>query len=237
MADGLEVELTSPLVSVPYVEMTLAVMQAFGVSSQHLTSRRRPTGRLGYAIEPDASAALLLAGRSGHHRRPYHRRRPWHVEHPGRRALRRPARADGRRRRPRGRTASPSRGTGTLHGIDVDMADISDTAQTLAAVAVFADCPTVVRGIGFIRSKETDRIAAIVTELQRAGVDATDDEDGFTIVPGPLTTGPVPHLRRPPHGDEPRPDRAALAGHRDRGPGLCRRRPTRTTSGDLAQLG
>jgi 3-phosphoshikimate 1-carboxyvinyltransferase len=66
------------------------------------------------------------------------------------------------------------------------MADISDTAQTLAAVAVFADGPTVVRGIGFIRGKETDRIGAIVTELQRAGIDATVDDDGFTINPGPL---------------------------------------------------
>jgi 3-phosphoshikimate 1-carboxyvinyltransferase len=73
---------------------------------------------------------------------------------------------------------------GTLHGIDVDMADISDTAQTLAAVAVHADSPTRVRGIGFIRGKETDRVAAVVTELRRAGIDAVEDEDGFTINPG-----------------------------------------------------
>ena len=45
------------------------------------------------------------------------------------------------------------------------MSDISDTAQTLAAVAAFALTPTRVRGIGFIRAKETDRIAAIVAEL------------------------------------------------------------------------
>jgi 3-phosphoshikimate 1-carboxyvinyltransferase len=49
---------------------------------------------------------------------------------------------------------------------------------------VFADSPTRVRGIGFIRGKETDRIAAIVTELRRAGVDAVQDEDGFTVRPG-----------------------------------------------------
>jgi 3-phosphoshikimate 1-carboxyvinyltransferase len=85
----------------------------------------------------------------------------------------------------RGADAITVRGTGTLHGIDVDMADISDTAQTLAAVAVYADSPTRVRGIGFIRGKETDRIAAVVTELRRAGIDATEDEDGFTIQPGP----------------------------------------------------
>jgi 3-phosphoshikimate 1-carboxyvinyltransferase len=76
------------------------------------------------------------------------------------------------------------RGNDRLRGIDIDMADISDTAQTLAAVAVFADSPTRVTGIGFIRKKETDRLAAVVTELRRAGIDAVEDADGFTIHPG-----------------------------------------------------
>ena len=70
-----------------------------------------------------------------------------------------------------------------LHGIDVDMADCSDTAQTLAAVAVYAKGPTSVRGIGFIRFKEIDRVSAVVTELQRCGVDAHHDPDGFTVTP------------------------------------------------------
>jgi 3-phosphoshikimate 1-carboxyvinyltransferase len=51
-------------------------------------------------------------------------------------------------------------------------------------VAVYADAPTRVRGIGFIRGKETNRVAAVVTELRRAGIDAVEDEDGFTIHPG-----------------------------------------------------
>ena len=76
------------------------------------------------------------------------------------------------------------RSSGALRGITVDMADISDTAQTLAAVAVFADGPTHVTGIGFIRGKETDRIAAVVAELQRMGIAATEDDDGFTVQPG-----------------------------------------------------
>jgi 3-phosphoshikimate 1-carboxyvinyltransferase len=42
-----------------------------------------------------------------------------------------------------------------------------------------------VTGIGFIRRKETDRIAAVVTELQRLGIHATEDSDGFTVNPGP----------------------------------------------------
>jgi 3-phosphoshikimate 1-carboxyvinyltransferase len=58
------------------------------------------------------------------------------------------------------------------------------TAQTVAAVAVFAGTPTRVRGIGFIRAKECDRIGAMVTELRCAGIAADEHEDGFTIHPG-----------------------------------------------------
>ncbi len=71
-----------------------------------------------------------------------------------------------------------------LHGIDIDMNAISDTAQTLAAVAVFADSPTTIRNVAHMRHKETDRIAAVVTELQRAGIQATEHADGLTIQPG-----------------------------------------------------
>ncbi len=59
-----------------------------------------------------------------------------------------------------------------------------DMAQTLAAVAAFADSPTRVRGVGFIRGHETDRITAVVTELRRLGIEAHEHADGFTIVPG-----------------------------------------------------
>ena len=57
----------------------------------------------------------------------------------------------------RGADFTEVRGTGELHGIDVDLAELPDMAQTLAAVAVFADSPTTVRGVGFIRCHETDR--------------------------------------------------------------------------------
>lgn len=61
---------------------------------------------------------------------------------------------------------------------------ISDTAQTMAAVAVFADSPTTIRSVGHMRHKETDRITAVVTELRRAGIQADEFEDGLTIFPG-----------------------------------------------------
>jgi 3-phosphoshikimate 1-carboxyvinyltransferase len=68
---------------------------------------------------------------------------------------------------------------------------MSDTAQTLAAIAPFADSPRRVTGIGFIRAKETDRISAVVTELQRLGVDAAEEADGFLIRPGVPQPGVV----------------------------------------------
>ena len=70
--------------------------------------------------------------------------------------------------------ATEVEGSGSLRGITVDMSDISDTAQTLAAVAPFADGPTTVLGIGFIRGKETDRIAAVVEQLRSLGIDASE---------------------------------------------------------------
>ncbi|WP_432829689.1 3-phosphoshikimate 1-carboxyvinyltransferase [Dactylosporangium sp. CA-092794] len=184
MAEGLTVELTSPLVSVPYVEATAAVMAAFGVPVEGLTVQPgayRPTD---FDIEPDASAAsYLLAAAAVAGGRVT-------VEGLGTRSLQGDVRfADLLERMGARVERSADRitvtGTGELHGIDVDMADISDTAQTLAMVAVFADSPTSVRGIGFIRGKETDRIGAVVTELRRAGIEAEEDEDGFTIHPGP----------------------------------------------------
>jgi 3-phosphoshikimate 1-carboxyvinyltransferase len=74
-------------------------------------------------------------------------------------------------------------GTNTLLGVDVDMRDIPDTAQTLAAIAPFASSPTRIRGIASARVKETDRVHATCTELARIGVHVEEYEDGMTIYP------------------------------------------------------
>ncbi|GIE75990.1 3-phosphoshikimate 1-carboxyvinyltransferase [Actinoplanes philippinensis] len=183
MPRGLTVALTSPLVSVPYVEMTTAVMAAFGVTVDGLAVPAGAYRPAAYAIEPDASAASYFLGAAAITGGQVT------VSGLGAESLQGDVRfADVLERMGASvsRTADSVtvRSTGRLHGVDVDMADISDTAQTLAAVAVFADSPTRVRGIGFIRGKETDRIGAVVTELRRAGIDAVEDPDGFTIHPG-----------------------------------------------------
>jgi 3-phosphoshikimate 1-carboxyvinyltransferase len=74
-------------------------------------------------------------------------------------------------------------GADSLSGADVDMRDIPDTAQTLAAVAPFASSPTRIRGIASARVKETDRVHATCNELTRLGVRVTEHEDGMTIYP------------------------------------------------------
>jgi 3-phosphoshikimate 1-carboxyvinyltransferase len=70
-----------------------------------------------------------------------------------------------------------------LRGVDVDLRDMPDTAQTLAAIAPFAGTPTVIRGIASARVKETDRVAALCAELGRLGVSVCELSDGLVIQP------------------------------------------------------
>lgn len=179
----------SSLVSGPYVAMTRGVMADFGAPVHELDSRGWVVPGTGYearsyAVEPDASAAsyffaaaALLGGSVT-------------VEGLGSGSLQGDLafvdvleRMGATVHRDAQRTTVT--GTGVLHGGTFDLGDLSDTAQTLAAVAPFADAPVTVTGIGFIRRKETDRIAAVVTELRRLGVTASEDPDGFTIQPWP----------------------------------------------------
>jgi 3-phosphoshikimate 1-carboxyvinyltransferase len=75
---------------------------------------------------------------------------------------------------------------GPLLGIDVDMNDISDTVMTLGAVACFAEGPTTIRNVAHIRHKETDRLAALATELRKVGAEVEEFADGLRITPRPL---------------------------------------------------
>ncbi|MBW3557260.1 MAG: 3-phosphoshikimate 1-carboxyvinyltransferase [Actinobacteria bacterium] len=185
--NGVEVEVTTALVSAPFVELTVAVMREFGVEAEvdGAIYRVRPGHYRGveYVVEPDATAAsyfFAAAAITGGRVR---------VEGLGRRALQGDLAfvdllermgAEVRREEDATEVIGPSR----LHGISADLSALTDTAQTLAAVAVFADSPTRVTGIGFIRHKETDRVSAVVRELLRCGVHATEDPDGFTVHPG-----------------------------------------------------
>jgi 3-phosphoshikimate 1-carboxyvinyltransferase len=75
------------------------------------------------------------------------------------------------------------RGPERLRGVDADMNAMPDLAQTLAAIAPFADGPTTIRNVASMRIKETDRISAVVTELRKLGVQAVELPDGMVIPP------------------------------------------------------
>ena len=187
-ASAVEIEVVTELNSKPYVDMTLAMMQEFGVGVERegyerfniQTSVYSPVPS--YVIESDASAASYFFAA--------------------------PALCGGTVRvegissaskqgdiaflnilQQMGCTIQESDhfieviGGGTLLGVDAEMGDIPDTAQTLAAIAPFASSPTRIRGIASARRKETDRVHATTTELERLGVHVEEHEDGMTIYP------------------------------------------------------
>jgi len=83
-------------------------------------------------------------------------------------------------------------GTGVIHGITADLADASETALVATALAALADAPSRLTGIGHMRQHETDRLAAIATEIGALGGDVTQLPDGLAIRPRPLAAGGRP---------------------------------------------
>lgn len=186
----LTIDITGALVSQPYVLMTLAVMKSFGLDvmagdmSRFQIQAPQMYRATNYAIEPDASAAsyfwaaaAIVGGRvtvAGLNRASLQgdvafcdclAKMGCMVEY--------------------GPQSTTVVG-GKLHGVDVDMNAISDTVQTLSAVALFAEGPTTIRGVGHIRHKETDRIGNLAIELRKLGATVEEHEDGLTVIPGTL---------------------------------------------------
>jgi len=194
-AGQVELALAGPLVSKPYVEMTLAVMSAFGVQVEVENLQRFvvPAGQsyraCRYEIEPDASAAgyfFAAAAVTGGQIT---------VEGLTRNSIQGDvAFCDCLARmgcRVRYGPKSITVVGGPLRGIAVDMNAISDTVQTLAAVALFAEGPTTITGVAHIRHKETDRISALATELGKLGAEVDDRPDGLRIVPRRLRSARI----------------------------------------------
>ncbi len=183
-----EIHLTTELNSKPYVDLTLGVMSDFGVEVERQGYERfdiQPAhyhSRPNYLIESDASAASYffaapaIMGGSVRVEAVSQASKQGDIaflqilQQMGCSVL-------------EGRDYVEVTGPARLHGIDVNMRDISDTAQTLAAIAPFADAPTRIRGIGFIRAKESNRITDTCTELRRLGVEVEEHPDGLTIQP------------------------------------------------------
>jgi 3-phosphoshikimate 1-carboxyvinyltransferase len=184
------IELEGPVVSEPYIDMTIRMMREFGVGVVRPSNRvfRIPPQQRywlqRFAIEPDATAASYFFGAA--------------AIMSGRITVQ-DLKSDGLQgdvrfadviRDMNCRVEWCDSGI-TVHGrpltgIDVDMNDISDCVPTLAAVACFADGPTTIRNVAHIRHKESDRIAALATELRKVGAEVEEFPDGLKITPRPL---------------------------------------------------
>lgn len=189
MARGLQIEVDGVLVSRSYVELTRTVMAAFGATTRWRDAATLEVAAGGYratryVVEPDASTASYVLAAAA--LVPGARLR---VEGLGEPPLQgdwafADVLADMGADVHRGSGWLEVRGGPTLHGITVDLNDLSDTAQTLAILAVFAEGPTEITGIGFIRRKETDRVGNVVAELRRCGIEAHERDDGYVVHPG-----------------------------------------------------
>ncbi|HEY2167847.1 MAG TPA: 3-phosphoshikimate 1-carboxyvinyltransferase [Jatrophihabitantaceae bacterium] len=192
---GIEVVHTGsdPVPSTPHIEMTMATLRSAGVDAELTRTgswRVRPGPIYGqdWNIEPDLSnagpflaAAVVTGGQ---------------VTVPGwpasttqaGDALRILLMAMGARVDHIG-TELTVTGTGILNGIEADLQDAGELTPVIAALAAIASTPSTLYGIGHLRGHETDRLAALCTELTRLGGDVTEESDGLTIRPRPLHGG------------------------------------------------
>ncbi len=83
-------------------------------------------------------------------------------------------------------------GTGALTAVDLDLHDVGELTPTIAAMALFADGPVRLTGIGHLRGHETDRLAALAGNIRDVGGSADETDDGLVIRPQPLTGGMWP---------------------------------------------
>ncbi len=182
---GIEVNVMPGLVSKPYVDLTLEILERFGIKFEHSGydyfnvpgSQKYIPGE--YRVESDASQASYFWGAAA---------------------------ITGKSVKVMGVSASSRQGDakfadvlekmgctvireadgitvkgGKLRGIDVDMGDMPDVVPTLGVVAAFAEGETVVRNVEHLKAKESDRLAAVATELCKMGIEATDTGSGLVI--------------------------------------------------------
>ena len=182
-----QIEITDKLVSVPYVEMTLRLMQSFGVSVNHENFRLFHIPRQTYRspgnifVEGDASSAsYFLAGAAI-------TKGTVTVKGCGTDSLQGDARfAEVLEKMGAKVEWEPQQVklTGnSLNGIDVDMNQMPDAAMTLAVAALFASGPTAIRNIYNWRVKETERLQAVSTELRKLGAEVEEGYDYLVIQP------------------------------------------------------
>jgi 3-phosphoshikimate 1-carboxyvinyltransferase len=192
---GIEIVHTGdgPVPSQPHIEMTLDVLRAAGVAAARVgeSTWHVPSGPIAagtHVVEPDLSnaapflaAAVVTGGvvrvagwptnttQAGDALRELLAEMGAEVE----------LTADG----------LTVRGTGSISGLVADLRDVGELTPVLAAVAALADSESSFYGIGHLRGHETDRLAALCTELTRLGGAVIEQSDGLRITPRPLHGG------------------------------------------------
>jgi len=188
-ADGdIRIRVAGRLVSRPYVEITRRMVEDFGgrvdIDGEDFVVRAAAYRGRRYVVEPDASSAsypfALAAATGGTVTVPGLAPFALQGDYAFTDVLRKV-----------GASVSSTEDSTTLRGgsrvgIDVDMHDISDTVMSLAAIAPLSNGPTRITNVANIRIKETDRLAAVVAELERLGQKVTSGADFLLIEPRPL---------------------------------------------------
>lgn len=181
-------EVAGTLVSRPYVDMTLAVMSAFGVpAAWQGPCLQVPQGvyrGIEYTIEPDASAASYFLAAAAITGGSVTIDGLGITSSQGDVAFAHVLQQMGCRIEQLADRMTLS--ADTLTGVSVDMNSISDTVPTLAAAALFAEGPTTITGVEHVRYKETDRLHALATELRKLGASVDERRDGLVITPAAL---------------------------------------------------
>jgi 3-phosphoshikimate 1-carboxyvinyltransferase len=191
-----KVSLEGRQTSWPYVAMTMQLMDTFGVTPELYRDPQTgepkqiiiPKGHYqptSYAVEPDASNASYFLGLAA-----LHPGSKLTLKGLGKQSLQGDIGfADVLHRMGAGlvfgRDFVTLLGPERLEGVDVDLRDMPDTAQTLAVVALFADGETVIRGLHTLRHKETDRLQALKNELEKFQAEVEIDEDDALIIRPP----------------------------------------------------
>ncbi len=193
------IEVVGELISKPYIEITLNLLARFGIAVQRegwqrftipAGSRYQTPGVL--HVEADASSAsyfialgAIAANQSA----------PVCIEGVGESSIQGDIKfVDAARLMGAHVTSGPnwleiSKGSWPLKALDLDCNHIPDAAMTLAVMALYADGPTTLRNIASWRVKETDRIAAMATELRKLGATVEEGADFIRIQPLPQAAG------------------------------------------------
>ena len=188
---GLKMSLLGELISRPYVELTALVMKMFGVhvelSSTQIVISEQSYTAAEVNIEADASSAsypLAIAAATGS---------TVTIEgfgttsHQGDVFIVEILKMMGATVLSSESTTTVSRdGDSPLSGVDIDMSEVSDLVPTVAALACLANTATRIRGVGFIRAKESDRIGDLAHELRKFGAQIEEHDDGLSVLPSTL---------------------------------------------------